>query len=106
MSEWERNLCCDVYIVPVPGAVPELCYRTQIGTTSEQNANVIKGKIVLAKHFGTSSMLAKMMVEASPELMAEFEEREGLQRINPAEPNFKGSAWAPLGPKLFGGAPH
>ena len=83
--------------------MPELCYRTQIGTTSEHNGNVIKGKMVLAKHFGTSSMLATMMLQADPALMAEFEESEGLQRINPAEANFKGTASAPLGAKLFGG---
>jgi hypothetical protein len=102
-AEWERNLCCDVYIIPSPGAVPELCYRTQIGTTSEHNGNVIKGKMILAKHFGTSSMLATMMLNADPDLMAKFEEEAGLVRINPAEPAFKGSASAPLGAKLFGG---
>ena len=43
IAEWERNLCCDVYVVPSPGAIPELCYRTQTGTTSEHSGSVIKG---------------------------------------------------------------
>ena len=53
--------------------LPELCYRTQIGTTGEFNGNVIKGKMVLAQKYRTSSMLATHMLQADPALMAEFE---------------------------------
>ena len=42
-----RNLCVDVY------CGDEIAFRAQIGTTGENNGNVIKGKMIIAKHFGT-----------------------------------------------------
>lgn len=62
IREWERNLAVDIYIGD------ELAYRAQLGSTGQGNANVIQGKILVAKKFGHSSLLARFKKEADPSI--------------------------------------
>jgi uncharacterized protein (UPF0303 family) len=62
IREWERNLAVDVHIGD------ELAYRAQLGSTGQRNADVIQGKILVAKRFGHSSLLARLKKDADPSL--------------------------------------
>ncbi len=62
IREWERNLAVDVYIGD------ELAYRAQTGSTGQKNADVIRGKILVAAKFGHSSLLARFRKEADPSI--------------------------------------
>jgi len=58
--EWERDLAVDIHIGD------ELAFRTQLGSTGQGNADTIEGKILVAKKFGHSSLLARFKKEADP----------------------------------------
>jgi uncharacterized protein (UPF0303 family) len=60
IREWERDLAVDVHIGD------ELAYRAQLGSTGQANADVIQGKILVAKKFGHSSLLARLKKDADP----------------------------------------
>jgi uncharacterized protein (UPF0303 family) len=60
IREWERNLAVDVHIGD------ELAYRAQLGSTGQGNADIIQGKILVAKRFGHSSLLARLKKDADP----------------------------------------
>ena len=62
IREWERNLAVDIHIGD------ELAYRAQLGTTGQRNADVIQGKILVAKKFGHSSLLARLKKETDPSI--------------------------------------
>lgn len=69
IREWGRNLAVDVYV----GS--ELAYRAQTGSTGQKNADVILGKILVATHFGHSSLLARFRKEADPSIAEGLDER-------------------------------
>lgn len=58
--EWEKDLAVDIYIGD------ELAYRAQLGSTGQGNADTIRGKNLVAKKFGHSSLLARFKKEADP----------------------------------------
>jgi uncharacterized protein (UPF0303 family) len=62
IREWDRNLAVDIHIGD------ELAYRAQLGTTGQGNADVIQGKILVAKRFGHSSLLGRLRKDADPSL--------------------------------------
>lgn len=66
--EWERNLAVDIHIGD------ELAYRAQLGTTGQKNADVVQGKILVAKKFGHSSLLARLRKDADPSLAEGLDE--------------------------------
>jgi len=69
IREWERNLAVDVHIGD------ELAYRAQLGTTGQKNADVIEGKILVAKKFGHSSLLARFKKDADPSVADGLDDR-------------------------------
>jgi uncharacterized protein (UPF0303 family) len=62
IRSWNRDLAVDVRVGD------ELAYRAQIRSTGKGNAEVIKGKILVAKKFGHSSLLARLKKDADPSL--------------------------------------
>jgi uncharacterized protein (UPF0303 family) len=62
IREWDRNLAVDVHVGD------ELAFRAQTGTTGQGNADVIEGKRLVVKKFGTSSLLARFRKEADPSI--------------------------------------
>lgn len=60
--EWKRNLAVDIHVGD------ELAFRAQLGTTGQKNADVVQGKILVAKKFGHSSLLARLRRDADPSL--------------------------------------
>jgi uncharacterized protein (UPF0303 family) len=60
IREWERDLAVEVRV----GA--ELAFRAQLGTTGEQNASAIAGKVATVTALGVSSLLARRRNEADP----------------------------------------
>jgi uncharacterized protein (UPF0303 family) len=60
IREWDRDLAVDVHIGD------ELAYRAQLGRTGQGNAEVIKGKRLVAKKFGHSSLLARLKRDENP----------------------------------------
>ncbi|UFS58173.1 heme-binding protein [Subtercola endophyticus] len=46
----------------------QLAFRAQLGKTGQQNADVIVGKRLVAKHFKHSSLLARLKKDADPRL--------------------------------------
>jgi uncharacterized protein (UPF0303 family) len=62
IREWGRNLAVDIYIGD------ELAYRAQLGSTGQGNADVIRGKILVVKKFGHSSLLGRFKKDADPSI--------------------------------------
>lgn len=60
IREWERDLAVDVRVGD------ELAFRAQIGSTGQGNADIMARKIVTARHFGHSSLLARYKRDADP----------------------------------------
>lgn len=54
IQDWNLNLAVDIHIGE------ELAFRAQFGTTGQDNADVIEGKIRVVKRFGHSSLLARL----------------------------------------------
>lgn len=71
IREWNRNLAIEVRV----GA--ELAFRAQLGTTGEENAAAISGKVATVTALGVSSLLARRRHEAGPDL------RHGPRRQRP-----------------------
>ncbi len=68
IREWDRDLAVDIHIGD------ELAYRAQLGSTGERNANVIQGKILVAKKFGHSSLLGRLKRNADPSIAEDLDE--------------------------------
>lgn len=60
INDWNLNLAVDIHIGE------ELAFRAQFGTTGQDNADVIEGKIRVVKRFGHSSLLARLKRDADP----------------------------------------
>jgi uncharacterized protein (UPF0303 family) len=60
IREWERDLAIEVRV----GS--ELAFRAQLGTTGEENAAAISGKVATVTALGVSSLLARRRHEADP----------------------------------------
>ena len=60
IREWNRNLAIEVRV----GS--ELAFRAQLGTTCEENAAAISGKVATVTALGVSSLLARRRHEADP----------------------------------------
>lgn len=60
IREWNRDLAIEVRV----GA--ELAFRAQLGTTGEENAAAISGKVATVTALGVSSLLARRRHEADP----------------------------------------
>lgn len=58
IHDWNLNLAVDIHIGD------ELAFRAQFGTTGQDNADVIEGKIRVVKRFGHSSLLARLKRDA------------------------------------------
>jgi uncharacterized protein (UPF0303 family) len=69
IREWERDLAVEVHIGD------ELAYRAQLGSTGQPNADVIQGKILVAKRFGHSSLLARLKKDADPSVADGLDDR-------------------------------
>jgi uncharacterized protein (UPF0303 family) len=62
IREWDRNLAVDIHIGD------ELAFRAQLGRTGQGNADIVQGKILVAKKFGHSSLLARLKKDADPSI--------------------------------------
>lgn len=60
IREWDRDLTIEVRV----GS--ELAFRAQLGTTGEENAAAISGKVATVIALGVSSLLARRRSEADP----------------------------------------
>jgi uncharacterized protein (UPF0303 family) len=60
IREWNRDLAIEVRV----GS--ELAFRAQLGTTGEENAAAISGKVATVTALGVSSLLARRRHEADP----------------------------------------
>lgn len=69
IREWDRDLAVDVHIGD------ELAYRAQLGSTGQDNADVIQGKILVAKRFGHASLLARLKRDADPSVADGLDDR-------------------------------
>jgi uncharacterized protein (UPF0303 family) len=68
IREWDRDLAIEVRV----GA--ELAFRAQLGTTGEQNAAAIAGKVATVTALGVSSLLARRRNEDDPSYGADLGE--------------------------------
>jgi uncharacterized protein (UPF0303 family) len=68
IREWDRDLAIEVRV----GA--ELAFRAQLGTTGEQNAAAIAGKVATVTALGVSSLLARRRNENDPTYGADLGE--------------------------------
>ncbi|GAA4738028.1 hypothetical protein GCM10025783_05680 [Amnibacterium soli] len=60
IREWNRNLAIEVRMGT------ELAFRAQLGTTGEENAAAISGKVATVTALGVSSLLVRRRHEADP----------------------------------------
>jgi uncharacterized protein (UPF0303 family) len=72
IREWERDLAVEVRV----GS--ELAFRAQLGTTGEENAGAIAGKVATVTALGVSSLLARRRHEADPAYGADLGESARL----------------------------
>ena len=68
VREWGRDLAIEVRVGT------ELAFRAQLGTTGEENAAAISGKVAAVTALGVSSLLARKRHEADPTYGADLGE--------------------------------